>query len=216
MKPAVSDPPEIERLLWSGVNGSIGYDIGANCGQSAAQMLLRFDQVYGFEPAAECWPYLEDTSFRNHNYIFLPIGISAEDEAVTLVALPDKIDTGQLVTAGTVGMEWNPEHPEAVKRTVMCRTIDTLVTQREILPPDFMKIDVEGHELKVLYGAKKTLATKRPDILLEFHSKELHRSCVDLLEAFDYECQTIRHPHYYPGTDIWWVHGFVRATCGKA
>lgn len=212
MKPAVSDPPEVERQLWDGFSGDVGFDVGANCGQSIPEMLARFNVVYAFEPAEECWPYLEELLEPHVRLTWLPIGLSDRDEQVTLIAVPDKIDTGQLVSAEAHGMEYDPASPDAVERLVICRTVDTLVNRGEVPAPDFLKIDVEGHELKVLHGAATTLATTHPDILLEFHSQDLHRACVDLLEGYGYTCFTIRHPHYYPGTELWYSHGWVRAT----
>lgn len=207
MKPAVTDPPEIEAALWSGFTGDVGWDVGANCGQSIAEMQTRFETVVAFEPAEECWPYLHQFP----DLTWLPIGLSDTDEKVDLVALPDKISTGQLVTAGTVGMEWDPHGDDAVVRPVVCRTVDSLIAEGTVPEPDFMKIDVEGHELKVLYGARKTLAVKRPRLLVEFHAPHLHRSIVDMLEGLGYETQTVRHPHYWPGTQMWFQHGWIRA-----
>jgi FkbM family methyltransferase len=173
VKPAAIDPPEVWPQLWKDVTGTVGYDIGANCGQTIPVMLERFKQVYAFEPAEECWSYLNDI---DGNLTWLPIGLSDTDDNVDLICLPDKIDTGQLVTAGTHGMEWNPDRPGAQIRTIICRTIDTLILRGETLPPDFMKIDVEGHELRVLFGARQTLAVHRPELLVEFHSQQLHSS----------------------------------------
>lgn len=210
MKPAVTDPPEIERILWDGVTGHLGWDVGANCGQSYDEMGERFEEVLAFEPALECQPWLDDLAENNPRFRWLPLAISDTDTHVELVELPDKITTGQLVTAGTVGMEWNPDTDDAVIRMVQARTIDSLIA--EGLPaPDFVKIDVEGHELKVLYGARKLLGVKRPELLIEFHAPLLHRSIQDMLHAYDYDVQTIRHPHYRPGSLMWLQHGWVRA-----
>lgn len=211
MKPAVTDPPEINKVLWDSYSGDVGWDVGANCGQSSLDMLSRFNAVYAFEPANECAPWLDD--IQANNFTWLPIALSFNDATVNLIALPDKIDTGQLVSTEAEGMEYDPASPDAVSRRVLCRQIDTLINQGEVPAPDFMKIDVEGHELLVLMGARKTLAVKRPDILLEFHSKSLHSSCIALLESYGYTTHTIRHPHYYPGTDLWFAHGWVRAQC---
>lgn len=208
MKPAVIDPPEIWARLWSGFEGRIGWDIGANCGQTVPIMLDNFEQVIAFEPAAECWPYLEQFA---GNFTFLPIGLSDRDDHIDLLELPDKIDTGQLVTAGTCGMEWNPNRPDASVRTVISRTADSLISEAALQAPDFMKIDTEGHELRVLFGARQTLAVHRPDLLIEFHSPELHSSCEALLEQYGYQCETIRHPHYRPGTPMWKQHGWLKA-----
>jgi FkbM family methyltransferase len=209
VKPASIDPPEVWPRLWKDVHGTVAWDVGANCGQTIPVMLDRFKQVYAFEPAQECWPYLNDI---DGNLTWLPIGLSDNDANVDLISIPDKIDTGQLVTAGTHGMEWNPDRPDAQTRTIICRTVDTLILRGEVLPPDFLKIDVEGHELRVLFGARQTLAVHRPEMLIEFHSQQLHSSVKALLEQFGYDCATVRHPHYRPGTTLWFSHGWIKAT----
>lgn len=208
MKPAAIDPPEVWATLWNGFGGNIGWDIGANCGQTIPIMLDKFHQVIAFEPAEECWPYLHQYA---GNLTTLPIAISDRDDEIDLIALPDKIDTGQLVTAGTCGMEWDPDQPDATIRTVVSRSIDSLIRDGALETPDFMKIDTEGHELRVLFGARQQLAITRPDLLIEFHSPELHYSCQTLLEQYDYRCETVRHPHYRPGTPLWFGHGWLRA-----
>lgn len=170
MKPAVIDPPEIWARLWAGFEGHTGWDIGANCGQTVPIMLDNFEQVIAFEPAKECWPYLAEFA---GNFTYLPIGLSDRDDHIDLVALPDKIDTGQLVTAGTNGMEWNPDRPDASVRTVVCRSIDSLLNEAALPVPDFMKIDTEGHELRVLFGARQT----SPCTALTCSSNSTHPSC---------------------------------------
>ncbi len=216
MRPAGTDPREIEPFLWQGFTGTTGWDIGANCGQSAAEMSDRFGHVYAFEPAGECFDYLNQTAQRHPSYRWYPVAVSDNDETVNLIELPDKIDTGQLVSADAQGMEYDPASPDGSVRAVTARTVDSLIETWSIPAPDFMKIDVEGHELKVLFGARKTLAVHRPQILLEFHSRALHESCKDLLEQFGYDHATIRHPHYPPGSDLWFAHGWLRATQGPA
>lgn len=207
MKPAPIDPPEIHPTLWAGIGGTIGYDIGANCGQSLSEMTRRFTQVYAFEPATEALQLLNTWSNR---VTILPVAVSDTDENVTLAAIPDKIDTGQLITPGTHGMEWSAQIPAATARSVTARRIDSLIEQ--IPPPDFMKIDVEGHERHVLAGAARTLATHRPDLLIEFHNHELWRTCLRVLDGHGYtQTATIRHPHYTRDSQMYHNHGWIRA-----
>lgn len=209
MRPASIDPPEIWHILWADFRGDVGWDIGANCGQTLGVMGERFKHVYAFEPAAECWPYLEAQA--GPHLEVLALALTDTDGPLHLIELPDKIDTGQLVTAGTHGMEWDPDNPLANTRQVHGRTIDSLLRDGDMAAPDFMKIDVEGHEYKVLYGAKRTLAVVRPDLLIEFHTRDLHDQVRDMLVGYGYSCQTIRHPHYPPGGEMWWTHGWIRA-----
>lgn len=209
MKPASIDPPEIWPVLWADFGGACGWDVGANCGQTIPVMKSKFERVIAFEPATECWPYLEEHAGPQLD--ILGIGLTDSDGPLHLIELADKIDTGQLVTAGTHGMEWDPDDPLANTRKVHGRTIDSLLHEGELPAPDFMKIDVEGHEYKVLYGAKRTLAMVRPDLLIEFHTRGLHDQVRDMLQGYDYTCQTVRHPHYPPGGEMWYTHGWIRA-----
>lgn len=94
MKPAPIDPPEVHEHLWDGYSGNIGWDIGANCGQTLIEMKSRFTEVHAFEPAEECWPYLEKFNGVNLH----KVALSDVNSDITLVELADKIDTGQLVT----------------------------------------------------------------------------------------------------------------------
>lgn len=213
MKPATIDPPEIHETLWDGIAGQTGWDIGANCGQTLTQMVSRFPTVHVFEPAAECLPWLNPWATReNHGRTvrIWPIAVSDFAGQITLLELPDKIDTGQLVT-DIRGMEWNPQQPGATERTVPARTVDSLAD--EIGPPDFMKIDVEGHEMRVLAGAYQTLKDFQPELLIEFHSPQLHTRIIECLHHHDYtDIDTIRHPHYPPKGRMWHQHGWVRAS----
>lgn len=214
MQLAPIDPPEIDRLLWQDFCGdegveSVGWDIGANGGQSLQHMLARFDRVIAFEPAEECQSLL-GAWYTNHSdrLVICPIAVSDVDGAVELLAVPDKIATGQLVTDAIKDMEWDADDPAAFIRQVPCQTIDSLSTVHG--SPDFMKIDVEGHEMSVLRGAKRLLAENPPDMLIEFHATELYHQCIELLTAAKYTITTVRHPHYAPGSDFWHMHGWLR------
>ena len=61
--------------------------------------------------------------------------------------------------------------------------------------PDLLKVDVEGHEEMVLAGGARTIETRRPRILLEFHSAELEAACRARLEAAGYDVATVRPGH---------------------
>lgn len=209
--PAPIDPPEIHRKLWEGFSGTEGWDIGSNTGQSLDEMTRRFKYVTAFEPSVECMPFLEPWAKL---VTVKMLALSNVDGSVQLAALPDKINTGQLVTPGTHGMEWSVDWaataaPDIV-RTVPAYRIDSLV--EEIPPPDFWKIDVEGHEMHVLEGAEQTITDYKPDMLIEFHNQGLHEAVLECLAGHGYtNVTTVRHPHYRPRSDMWHTHGWVRA-----
>lgn len=206
MKPAPIDPPEVHALLWDGYGGEVGWDIGANCGQTLPEMTKRFKTVHAFEPAEECWPYLAGFAGVNLH----KIALSDVNGTIDLVAIPDKIDTGQLVTGNCEGMEWNPKSPNGVLRKLEARTVDSVAAELGV--PSFMKIDVEGHEEKVLNGARGVLDEFTPDLLIEFHSPQLYDFILELLDDLAYaDVQVVRHPHYPKESHLWHQHGWIKA-----
>ncbi len=47
------------------------------------------------------------------------------------------------------------------QRTVQVETLDSLLSQARLHPPDLIKIDVQGHEIDVIHGALKSLETAK-------------------------------------------------------
>jgi FkbM family methyltransferase len=68
-------------------------------------------------------------------------------------------------------------------------TLDDLVHSGVILPPDVVKIDVEGAELEVVRGMAQTLSRYRPTILCEMHGRNAEYA--RLLTALGYEVRTL-------------------------
>jgi hypothetical protein len=72
-------------------------------------------------------------------------------------------------------------------------TLDSFCTQHQISKLDFVKIDVEGYEERLLLGGRQTIGSFGPAILIEFDPPKLQRagSSVDrlaaLLRSFGYE-----------------------------
>lgn len=73
--------------------------------------------------------------------------------------------------------EW--EHAVAAGSHESGRTLDVPMTtgdelcREEGFEPDVVKIDVEGHEVKVLRGLKETMRRCRPSVFLEIHPERI-------------------------------------------
>jgi len=55
----------------------------------------------------------------------------------------------------------------------------------------FIKIDVEGHEIEVINGAKKTILENMPVLLVEIeerHTQSSVKNSIDYIEKFGYDC----------------------------
>jgi FkbM family methyltransferase len=51
----------------------------------------------------------------------------------------------------------NTDHYSGAYDVVMAKTVDTLVSEKGLSPPNFIKLDVQGAELDILRGAKNAL-----------------------------------------------------------
>ena len=69
-------------------------------------------------------------------------------------------------------------------------TLDTFV-KNGALPPDLIKIDIEGAEYNALIGAKETLIKYKPVIFLATHGKNVHVQCINLLKSIGYKLESI-------------------------
>jgi hypothetical protein len=101
---------------------------------------------------------------------------------------------------------------------VPATTIDAFVAKHKLKRVDFIKIDVEGAEAKVLKGSKKTIKEFKPIIEYEYstiidqlaHSQNT-KECFSLLQQLGYvqyeivneKCfRLVRHPGSMPGSNI--------------
>ena len=61
--------------------------------------------------------------------------------------------------------------------------------------PDFIKCDVEGAEDAVFEGAERLLRDRRPILLVELHSPELHQTLTRKFTALGYRCRDLDANH---------------------
>lgn len=112
-------------------------------------------------------------------------------------------------STGKITMRYDWEHLVAGPQensTLVCvekRTGDYLCNWSDF-KPDIIKIDVEGHELKVLRGLKETIKQFKPLIFLEIHpgmialEGESVDSLVNLIKEYGYDSKPISG-FEYPG-----------------
>jgi FkbM family methyltransferase len=173
------DPESVHDKLWDWVSGSVGWDIGANEGQSTDRMLANgFERVIAVEPAIESFRILEREWGGDPRVTLLNIALSDEPGTVDLSVRSTPMGGGQLVSTEVPSDGWYGA--ELYRRCVLCMTIDQLLGAYGA--PDFVKIDTEGFEERILRGAE---AVRRSGCswLIEVHSAELKEACYDLLDS---------------------------------
>lgn len=207
--PAAVDPPHIHEALWHGFTpgGTVAYDVGSNGGQTFPDIKKLASTIVAFEPEQSSFGYLRLRHSDDLGVVLVNEAVSSVDGTIELMSLPDKISTGQLVTAGTKGMEWSGDLDTGTPVIVSSVTLDTYAAATEAYP-SFIKIDVEGHELEVLRGAPEVLA-RRPEMLIEVHSFDLGKDIYHLLKH-DFRLEEVRHPYYASASELWRSHFWFR------
>lgn len=162
--------PVHERFIreWVGADAVV-WDIGANLGLFALPAALKASQVYAFEPDLELACNLMRSMRLNRNrnlkLSVLSLAISDEDAATAFQISKFSRALNKLESVG----KWRETFvvPQETKPVPTMR-IDTLA--RSLAAPTVLKIDVEGAEMGVLHGGEQTIATARPNILIECES----------------------------------------------
>lgn len=199
---AADDPIEVQAQLWDGFWGGLAFEVGANVGRALPHLTKRFGRVIGFEPYLPAYKVVAESGADIRN-----TAISDHDGTVTL-----RLHRDQFMSQGHEA--FNRENPAErlnvwEEHEVACLTLDTVAAKEGY--PDFVNLDCEGHELKVLKGASRIIKEKPPSWLIEFHSHKLYDDCTDFLKKAGYEVETVRHPHYPKGSVNWFQHGWIRA-----
>ena len=151
-------------------------DVGANVGTATlAFARARPDgTVFAFEPSKRMRRSLEENVRRNglKNVQVVPLALGDEARSFALVEeMPGNPGSSYLSEAG--------ESPDEVVSSV--RLDDWM---DEGTSADFMKIDVEGFEGRVLLGAERTLRRCHPAIVLEINERALVRQGTKASEVF--------------------------------
>jgi|SRR5579859_3052279 len=159
---------------------TVFYDVGANAGfySLLAAHLVQNGSVFAFEPSPRNLAYL-----REH----LRLNKIANTEIIA-AAITDQ-EGASSFTLETTGLMGHLSSDGDI--SVSTTTLDFLLERGKILPPHYIKMDIEGAELAALRGAQKCIQTYRPQIFLATHGHEIHSQCCRLLETWGFECQVL-------------------------
>lgn len=139
-------------------------DIGANIGCTAILFGQRAERVYAVEASPSTFDLLRRNIERVGMGHIEPVNCAMGAEAGQAV-LSFSVDNR---SGGVVSDQANPAAGH-VAETVAVETADALVQARGISRVDFIKLDVEGFEAKVLQGAQDLLQQHQPITLLELN-----------------------------------------------
>lgn len=149
--------PEMKLLHQLCTQDKSSIDVGANVGIYTYYMQRFSKAVYAFEPNGELAQRLKIV-FCDKNVVVEPVALSDRDGSARL-RVPQYSDG-----LATIEVENRLSCPGDIEvMEVPTRTLDSYA----FTDIGCIKIDVEGHELAVLCGAKKLLERERPALIIE-------------------------------------------------
>jgi len=161
---------------WSSVikplvpSGGQVLDIGANVGYLSrifAGWVGPRGRVVSIEPIPDTFDSLQHSMRKLYPGVVttLPCCMSDQPGQVTM-AVPTYRDGGENYYESHIIRTGSAEPLSHRTYSVVATTIDA-ETERLSLRPDFIKVDVEGHELSVIRGGEKTVTGHNPPLLIE-------------------------------------------------
>jgi len=156
------------------------WDIGAHVGfySLLASKLVGGGKVFAFEPAPRNLSYLRKHLELNRvtNVQVLAIAVS-DRNGTSSFEIEETGFMGHLSSQGSL--------------TVPTATLDSLLEEGKILPPAYVKMDIEGGELLALRGATRTFQQFHPALFLATHGRQIEKECRQLLESWGYEWRSM-------------------------
>jgi FkbM family methyltransferase len=154
--------PSLEHEVWMArrflpQSGGIVFDVGAHRGEWTRELLRQapgIAEVHCFEPSASHWPEIAAIGDPRVRLVQAAVADSV-GEAVLYSTEPGSV-LASLTARDLSHMGLTFEHTERV-RTL---TLDSYLQSGAIERVDYLKLDVEGHELAALRGADAALRRK--------------------------------------------------------
>lgn len=183
-------------------------DVGANVGSNSVEYATFCEKLISFEPTPETYKHLCAT---------LALNASTNIADVTLENIGIADAPGTLYIhcySNNCGKNFVTSEKSNRSIAVEIRTLDSY----ELQDVDFIKIDVEGFEYKVIQGALNTIKRYRPIIQTEFIEEHMNRAgstCAeveDLMKSLgyagklrtglDYSFEAMKKSRI---TDVFWI-----------
>jgi FkbM family methyltransferase len=140
---------------WISTPSPVLFDVGANKGEFTNRIIQTWNarpyQLYAFEPSAKTFEMLKTAVPPSASVHLINLGLGERKESAELFY--DKAGSGlaSVYPRDLAFRSIDFSTHEAINLT----TLDSFCQENGIVKIDFLKLDVEGHELAVLKGGRK-------------------------------------------------------------
>ena len=151
-------------------------DVGGFIGDSAIVFEREFcnKNIYSFEPTKENYELTKKTIELNNSSRIIPInkGLGAEQTMLQINTRGGGSSSIKFITTNEM-------------ETIEMTTLDIFVKEHKLLV-GFIKVDIEGFEMEFLKGAKETICTQKPAMVISiYHSGKDYFYIKPLIESWN-------------------------------
>lgn len=140
------------------------FDVGAHNGTYASKVLEKFGsraKLYCFEPTKTNFETLKNRLSDVDNVQVFNLGFSDQEEFATIYSSKEGDTTTSLYRSRLNNVQMTTNYTEEV----CLKTLDNFCRDAGIECIDFLKLDAEGNELKILNGAAHLLSSNLIDFI---------------------------------------------------
>ena len=174
--------------------GKIFYDVGANVGMySIFSSIYSEVKVYAFEPECNNYQILNQNIHINKlskEITAYPFGIS-DNLSITKLYLPNWTKAGSHNTVGDKLNHNLKEFNPVFEQGTLAVTLDDLINRFSLPVPNYLKIDVDGIEYKIIKASEKLFKKKELEsVLIEINpARKEDGEIIEILEnnGFKYD-----------------------------
>ena len=168
-------------------------DIGANIGYNTL-MFSDYGPVHAFEPVYYEIVNANIKSNNLKNNVTLYACALSNVNIETTMYIPQKgCQSDTKINYGGTSLDKHTDDIGNTPINVKCEIFDDVYNGT----PSIIKLDVEGHELQVLQGAKETIKKYMPSIFVEIHDFGEDNEVHQYMKSFGYDNPEPKPEHVY-------------------
>ena len=152
------------RKYLRGLKSPVVFDVGAHVGSYARDVLdaCPTAKIHAFEPAPDAFATLKK-NLKKTSVKTLNLGLSNKAGKAKIFDREDSPGKGFASLYRHIIEDLH--HTQAIETEVKLDTLGNVFEKKKIKKIHLLKIDTEGHELKVLQGAKKLIRDRLIDVI---------------------------------------------------
>ncbi|MBF2065556.1 MAG: FkbM family methyltransferase [Calothrix sp. C42_A2020_038] len=134
------------------------FDVGASRGEFTNKVIALLEnkaKIFCFEPQNTCYEILTNKFSHYHNISILKFALSKENKSGNIYFSSE----GESIASLTPNILIQNTGNAVRQEEIFIKTLDTFCMEKDISVIDFLKIDVEGHEIDVLLGSQQMLSS---------------------------------------------------------